>query len=88
MKETHVVLGVHITERARNAVRVQQVLTEHGGCIKTRLGLHEPQGEQGGPNGLLLLEIVGGETKADALTAGLAAIEGVYVKRMVFDHPR
>jgi hypothetical protein len=87
MKETHVILGVHITERARNAVHVQQVLTTHAGSIKTRLGLHEPQGDNGGPNGLLLLEIVGGEAKADVLAAGLVAIEGVHVQRMVFDHP-
>lgn len=87
MRENHIILGVHITERARNAVPVQQVLTAHAAYIRTRLGLHEPLGESAGPNGLLLLEIAGGETKADALTAALTALHGVYVQRMIFDHP-
>ena len=87
MKESHVILGVHITERARNALPVQQVLPEFGGSIKTRLGLHEPQGDNGGPNGLLLIELIGGEARADALAARLKAVDGVFVKKMVFDHP-
>ena len=87
MKESHIILGVHITERTRQAVLVQQILTAHGGIIKTRLGLHEPQGENGSPNGLLLLEVTGGVARADALAADLGALEGVQVKRMVFEHP-
>ena len=87
MRESHVILGVHITERLRQAVTVQQILTEHAGSIKTRLGLHEPSGEHGAPNGLLLVEIHGGEAKADALAGRLSTIEGVHVKKMVFHHP-
>lgn len=84
--ENHVILGVHITERMRNARPVQEALSEFGGNIKTRLGLHEVDGQQGSPNGLLLLEMVGGERRAQALVDKLIAIEGVYCKKMVFDH--
>ena len=87
MRENHVILGVHITERLKQAVLVQQILTEHAGSVKTRLGLHEPQGEHGAPNGLLLIEVYGGEAKADALAGRLTGIDGVQVQRMVFDHP-
>jgi hypothetical protein len=85
--ENHVILGVHITERMKNAQRVQETLSEFGGNIKTRLGLHEVDGRQGSPNGLLLLEMAGGEGRAQALIDKLAAIDGVYCKKMVFDHP-
>jgi hypothetical protein len=85
--ENHVILGVHITERMKNARQVQEALTEFGGNIKTRLGLHEVDGHHGSPNGLLLLEMVGGESHASRLADQLTAIDGVYCQRMVFDHP-
>ena len=87
--DDHVILGVHLTNRLTEAGKVQQLLTQYGGYIKTRLGLHavEPAGgEVGSAKGLMLLELVGGQSKADELTAKLAAIAGVEVKAMVFDH--
>ena len=87
--DDHVILGVHLTNRLTEAVKVQQLLTQYGGCIKTRLGLHavEPGGgETGSPNGLVLLEMVGHQAKADELAAKLSAIAGVEVKSMTFGH--
>ena len=85
--ENHVILGVHITERMKNAQPVQEALSEFGGNIKTRLGLHEVDSHLGSPNGLLVLEMVGGEGRAQALIDKLTAIDGVCCKKMVFDHP-
>jgi hypothetical protein len=86
MKRTHLVLGIHITDRLQHAVDVQKLLTEYGRCIKTRLGLHEVSDEACGPNGLLLLEMVGGEAESQELASRLNAIEGVEVQKMVFEH--
>ena len=86
MKRTHVVLGVHITDRLRNAVDVQKLLTEFGRNIKTRLGLHEVSDEACGPNGLLVLEMVGDPANSSELAARLNAIEGVEVQKMIFEH--
>ena len=90
MKETHYVLGVHVTDRLVHAAQVQQVLTEFGSSIKTRLGLHEVgPGTAGSPNGLLILEVVpgaAGESLVDSLATKLAAIQGIEVQRMVFKH--
>jgi len=83
----HIVLGVHITDRLKNAPAVQALLTEYGCHIKTRLGLHETDGDPCSPNGLLLLELVGAEKRCDELMTRLAAIEGIEVQRMVFEHP-
>lgn len=89
-RDNHVILGVHITDRIKEAPEVQKSLTTYGGYIKTRLGLHEveePQGTNvGSKNGLLLLEMVGSQEKAEELAAKLNAIEGVEVKTMVFTH--
>jgi hypothetical protein len=87
MKEAHVILGIHITDRLSEAVEVQKHLTAHGKFIKTRLGLHEVGDEAAGVNGVLILEMVGGEAKADALAGELNAIEGVEAKKLTFEHP-
>ena len=83
----HIILGVHITDRIKHVDKVQRTLTEYGCSIRTRLGLHEADKGFCSPNGLLLLEMTDDTKTADALAAKLNAIEGVEVKKMVFDHP-
>lgn len=80
-KTTRIVLGVHVTQRTRHTLQVQKVLTEYGCSIRTRLGLHEASENACSPNGLILLEVV---DNAAALSAALARIPGVDVKKMVF----
>lgn len=85
--DKHYILGVHITDRVRHAADIQKVFTEHGCSIKTRLGLHEVSEQSCSPNGLILLELFGDSAVCDQMAAKLAAIEGVQVQKMVFDHP-
>ena len=83
----HIILGVHVTDRLEHALPVQQVLTEFGGIIKTRLGLHELSQDGGSSkNGLLLLELATTEAKAKTMVKKLAAIKGIEVQKMVFGH--
>ncbi len=83
----HHICGVHITERLEHALQVQQVLTEFGRNIKTRLGLHEVNDVGEGPNGLVLIEFVGSDATFNEFTERLRGIVGVEAKQMVFDHP-
>ena len=87
MSQKHIILGVHITDRVTHASQVQQTLTEYGANIKTRLGLHEIDGHQASPNGLILLEMAGDEARCLDVATRLAAIKGVEVQKMVFGHP-
>ncbi len=82
---THTIVGVHITDRLKEAVEVQQHLTAHGKQIKTRLGLHELDEHQ--LNGLLILEMVPPEEGIEKLIAELNALEGVEAQKMTFTHP-
>jgi hypothetical protein len=83
----HYILGVHVVDRAHHASGVQAVLTEFGDGIKTRLGLHDVHDGFCSPNGLLLIEFVGEAARCDELVKRLSAVQGVEVKRMVFEHP-
>lgn len=87
MSEKHVILGVHINDRVREIPDVQKVLTQYGGQIKTRLGLHHVDEQYCSPRGLILLEMSGDERLFDELEHRLRAIDGVEVQKMVFDHP-
>jgi hypothetical protein len=85
--EKHIILGVHVTDRIHHVSNVQELLTEYGCSIRTRLGLHESEKGFCSPNGLLLLEMTDDQKSADDLTDKLNAIEGIEVKQIVFDHP-
>lgn len=84
--EKHLILGVHITDRLIHAGEIQEILTKFGNCIKTRLGLHEVNGKGGSPNGVLLLECIADEAAFNELASSLDAVNGVEVKKIVFDH--
>ena len=84
--EKHLILGVHLTDRLKEAPAVQSLFTEYGCHIKTRLGLHEV-GDHCSPGGLILLEMYGDETRCLELARKLGRIEGVEVKTMQFGPP-
>ena len=87
MLKKHVIVGIHITDRASNASAVQGVLTNYGCSIRTRLGLHDTGEGFCSPSGVMLLEFVGDDAELAALQGGLAKIVGIEVQTMVFDHP-
>ncbi|NCA83766.1 MAG: hypothetical protein EOM72_13690 [Opitutae bacterium] len=74
-------LGVHVAQRTKHTAKVQQILSDYGCSIRTRLGLHEADDNVCSPNGLILLEVV---SRAGALAQALAKVPGVTVKKMVF----
>jgi hypothetical protein len=85
-KARHIVLGVHITDRAQHVPRIQDLFTEYGCSIKTRLGLHTVSESFCSPNGLILLEMAGPEEPIFELMDKLRAIQGIDVQKMVFEH--
>ena len=86
MQDGHVILGIHVTDRLKDAVPVQKVFSEYGCNIKTRVGLHDVGEQHCSPSGIVLIEFFGSEADADAMAAKLNAVEGVDVKKMVFGH--
>jgi hypothetical protein len=82
----HMIYGVHVQNRGQNALQVQQLLTEYGCHIKTRLGLHEVDEKFCSTGGILLLEMFGDLARCVALRDKLNAIDGIEVKEMIFEH--
>ena len=86
MKTEHTIIGIHVTDRLKHASDVQKVFTEYGCNIKTRLGLHEVQGNYCAGGGIVLLEMVGEMSAIDGMLKKLKKIEGIEAKKMIFSH--
>ncbi|MBN2528441.1 MAG: hypothetical protein JXR76_18780 [Deltaproteobacteria bacterium] len=85
-RELHIIVAIHITDRIRHAGELQQILSQYGCYIKTRLGLHEASDSYCSTNGIIILEMLGNESKADSMVAEIENIVGVEVQKIVFDH--
>lgn len=86
MKDDHIILGIHVSDRLKNAASVQKVFTEFGCNIKTRIGLHDVDANVCSPSGVVLIEFFGSEDEASGMMAKLNEVEGVHVQKMVFGH--
>jgi hypothetical protein len=84
-KEHHLMLAVHVTDRLKKALLVQQTLSQFGDVIRTRLGLHEVGKDYSSPGGIMILDIVS-ELKARQLQKALDKIKGIETKLVVFKH--
>ena len=80
-----VILGLSITERKKIVFEVQEVLSEYGCNIKTRLGLHEASENLCSEHGLIILELTGDDKKCLELEKKIKKIEGVEVQKMMFE---
>ena len=84
MSKEIIILGILITDRQKEAGKVQNVLTKYGCSIKTRLGLHEVTDDVCSTSGLLLLELIGDISEMDKLENELVVIEGTQTQKMIF----
>ena len=84
--ERHLIIGIHVINRTEKAVDVQNLLTEFGCYIKTRIGLHDASPEFCSPNGVILLEILDNEERRAQLVGRLREIEGIDIQEMIFEH--
>ena len=80
-----IIMGIQLEQRMETANSVQNVLTEFGCFITTRIGLHQTAQDYCSEKGLIILELVE-NTKQEAadLEKKLSGINGVIIKKMEF----
>ncbi|MCF8219439.1 MAG: hypothetical protein K9I29_09460 [Bacteroidales bacterium] len=83
--EKTTILGLYITDRVKEALEVQNILTRYGCSIKTRLGLHEVVNDYCSRSGLILLELTGPQEDRDNLQKELKQIDELQIQKMEFD---
>jgi len=84
MKEIWI-LGIRITDRVKKVSDVQHILTNFGCSIRTRLGLHEVKDDFCSRSGMIILELTGTRDEFVKLENELLKVDGLEVKKMVFD---
>lgn len=75
------ILGLYVGEKVVDKNPLQQVLTQYGNIIRTRLGLSATSGAYG----IILLELLGDSTEIKNLKAALEKIEGLQLQKMSFE---
>lgn len=80
-----IILGIQVTNRVENIPGVQNILTEYGCNIRTRLGLHEVSKKLCSSLGLLILDTFGEDIDIKTMEKKLKKIKGLVVKKMVFE---
>jgi len=70
-------LVILVDKRKASAVKVQQVLTDWGCVIKTRLGIHDGALDNCSDGGLIILEILATSEQKTRLTHKLEQLDGV-----------
>lgn len=78
MKKT--ILLLLVGNRKEDALKVQEILTEFGWLIKTRLGIHDGVMQNSSDSGLIVLEIVGTEEQNKEFASKFSAFSTVSTK--------
>lgn len=85
-QDKHIILGVHLHDRKKQAQGIQAVFSEYGCNIKTRLGMHEASTAECAINGLIILEMTGEDSRINGMVSALKKFDGVDVQQMTFNH--
>lgn len=80
-----IIMGIQLEQRKETARSVQELLTEFGCSIKTRIGLHEASEDRCSSKGIIVLEFIdSAEKDALELEEKLLEMKDVIVKKMEF----
>ncbi len=71
---------ISVEKRQEISAKVQEVLTEFGCIIQTRLGLHNSSKDSCSSNGLIILECLDNNEEINKLNTKLLSINGINVK--------
>lgn len=70
-------LILSIGNRKQSALKVQEILTESGCMVKTRLGIHTNPSGVCMDAGVIILEVIAKEFELQGLVSKLETVEGV-----------
>lgn len=71
------IFGIRLSERIKNSTKLQNLLTDYGCIIKTRIGLHDTSCGVCSPYGIILLETINDEKRINDMINELQTLEGV-----------
>lgn len=77
------IVAIKINPRTKFAPKVQEILTEYGNIINTRIGLHEASNKTTSQNGLIILNLsLEKDQDMQDLLISLNSLDGVDAKSL------
>lgn len=76
------VMVICVSKRSREALEVQKILTKNGCIIKTRLGIHEAEGDKCSECGIIVIETSASPSENNKMAAELSKLPGVKVTKV------
>lgn len=71
------IFGIRLSDRIENSTAFQNILSQYGCIIKTRIGLHDVSCGVCSPFGIILLEVLNDENAINSMVMDLQSIKGV-----------
>ena len=71
------IFGIRLSDRMKNSSQLQDLLTNYGCIIKTRIGLHDTSCGVCSPYGIILLETIKDEERINDMINDLQNLKGV-----------
>lgn len=78
------IMAIKVNGRVAKAPLVQEILTEYGCNIRTRVGFHEASEDFCGADGILILQLVGDKEEIQQMYEKLKALDGVKTQFIEF----
>lgn len=79
------ILTILMTDRIKEAGKTQELLTEFGNIIRSRLGFHEVSDKICSRVGVIILHLAGNPDDWTTFESRLSQIGGIEYKSVVFD---
>lgn len=78
------IMAIRVDHRSSRVPNVQELLTEYGCYIQTRVGFHETTDDYCSEDGIIILNLRGEQAKSEELHCRLNALDGVEAKFVEF----
>lgn len=78
------IIGIKLNNRIEHSTQMQEILSDFGCIIKTRIGLHDVHNNFCKENGIILLEVINNQS-LPLLQKALCAIDGIELQQMIFE---
>ncbi|MBQ2871323.1 hypothetical protein IJE86_06450 [bacterium] len=78
------IIGIKLTNRTETSTQFQNLLSEYGCIIRTRIGLHDIENGKCSTNGIILLEVINDEL-VPKFQKDLCSVDGIELQQMVFE---
>lgn len=82
---SNLILVIRLSQRSNNAVKMQELFTEFGCSIKTRLGLHETSESACSPSGVIILQLFATLEDAKKMEARFNEVPGAKARLVNLD---